>query len=332
MKLEDFIPQLNPNKNYWLVRTQSGEFYDEFYFDNFIGIGWNEIDDINLIKDENKHNSLVELVKKHYEDEQRPSHVANQIRKFVKDIKKGDIVIIPSRSSTHISFGEVLEDNVYIKEIDLEKIEHECPFFKRKKVCWIKTQNREGLDPYLYKLLYSQHTITNANEYAPFIDRSVSTFFQKGDKAHLILSVQTKNEIHARDLLQLIDSSLSIVETFNGITNSNLDPSQVEIKINVQSPGPIELLGNAGTIAVIGIGLVFLVGGGFKLEKKSDGTFITEATSDGFMEKLIKFIDHLHKNRMDRLDAESAKKLEVKIPEELTSGITSKCENNDQSL
>jgi hypothetical protein len=39
------VVQIDENRNYWLVRTQSGEFYDDFYFDNFIAVGWDEFND-----------------------------------------------------------------------------------------------------------------------------------------------------------------------------------------------------------------------------------------------------------------------------------------------
>lgn len=48
---------LNDKTNYWLVRTAGGAFYDQFVAGNYVGIGWNEISDLDSLIKVNKDES-----------------------------------------------------------------------------------------------------------------------------------------------------------------------------------------------------------------------------------------------------------------------------------
>jgi restriction system protein len=150
------VTHIKETQKYWLVRTQSGEFYDEFYHDNFIGIGW----DLLTLEDfSNDEEQILDKIKTAFPEEKQPGRILSQIKRFIFDIKPGDIVLIPSHSSFYISFGRV-ESDLYLDEVgDNDIFEERCLFQKRKKVTWLKTVRRDGLDPYLYKLLNSHHTI-----------------------------------------------------------------------------------------------------------------------------------------------------------------------------
>ena len=43
------IVEIENNVKYWLVRTASGTFFKDFYNNNYISIGWDEISDIDFI-------------------------------------------------------------------------------------------------------------------------------------------------------------------------------------------------------------------------------------------------------------------------------------------
>lgn len=38
------IPKIKENIHFWMVRTQGGAFYSEFYKNKFVAFGWNYID------------------------------------------------------------------------------------------------------------------------------------------------------------------------------------------------------------------------------------------------------------------------------------------------
>lgn len=275
MDLKKFIPEINPNRNYWLVRTQGGMFFQEFFFSDYIAIDWNEIDDVDLIKDEKRHNELVELIKEKYDKDSVPGLSANQMRKFVRDMKKGDVVIIPSKNSEYIAYGELLNDEIYIENVKEEELEKDdCNFRKRRAVRWIKHQKKEEIDVYMYKLLNNHQTISSANEFADIIDRTLQPFYIKDDKAHFIVKVNQEGDISAIDLSSFVYNTTSLVDSFNKISNEQFNKREINTKVNVHSPGIIEFIGPIKVMSCIAFGAVILLGGEtsfFGIKIKTDG-------------------------------------------------------------
>jgi hypothetical protein len=87
---------------YWFVRTNGGKYYKDFYENNYIGICWNEITNLNEIRKSDK-DQLRELIKTTYPDEERPGAIATNISRFVKEMEIGDYVLVPSEGSDVIS-------------------------------------------------------------------------------------------------------------------------------------------------------------------------------------------------------------------------------------
>lgn len=335
---------INPERNYWLVRTKGGKFFDDFYFKSYIAIGWNKIDvlstdqrDKQELKDDIK-SSIIEF----YEDEKVPGRAAGQIYRFVKDMKKGDIVIVPNSDSKYIAFGEVESDNIYIEDIDNEDIDVDslekallyngdedfieeslkeigCPFEKRRKVRWLKEVDRNDLDSNLYALLNSHGTISDANKYAYSIDRELSSFYIKGEKAHLVYKVTTEEDVPAIDLLDFVYNNLSFIDLYNELFEESISKKDVIMKLNVQSPGPIDLQGAIAGVAIIAAFGVFLVGGTAKFKKDQDGNIEGEIGSKGLMEQIITLIDKKGlEKKVEELEknlAETKEKLKIKSPD-----------------
>ena len=251
------IPLLEEKRNYWLVRTEGGLYYEDFSLNDFIAISWNEIDshantnefskkDIyNTLKNVSPYNESEESKEKLKRNSNR---IANTINKFIFEIKKGDIVMIPSQNSSQINFGEVLEDQIYYDKgtstFEEDNIEP-CPYIKRRKIKWLKKVHRRNLDPKLFSLFYSHHTISMADKktYASYIDRTIDSLFIKGENAHLVLEVTNTNDINAYTFSSLIQNSIKLVDSLSLPLNENLNGKLIKVKANVQSPGPIELFG-----------------------------------------------------------------------------------------
>src|SRR6185312_9045106 len=107
---------------------------------------------------------LKTLSQKKYPDD-RFGLIAGQVMKFVVELKKGDIVIIPSSNSEIISIGEVTSST--IPELtQAELLKTECPYKKRKPVKWIKDISRDSLDPFLYRMLQAHQAINNITRYS----------------------------------------------------------------------------------------------------------------------------------------------------------------------
>lgn len=286
---EIIIPNISPTRNYWLVRTESGLYYSSFDVNNYIAIGWNEIDQ-NIVnkKSEISKEDILTLCpqskdKTPSQQSRQATLIANNINKFINEIKEGDIVMIPSVDSEYVTFGEVSESKLYFEK-DFPTITPTepsdpkfCPYVKRKKVKWLKTIKRQKLDPELYKVFHSHHTINDANSYAQFIDRAIDSIFIKGDTAHLTLYVEKKGNINALMFSDLIRDTLTPIDKFKEITNreitnikaTTLNKNNISIKTNVQSPGPIELIGSVSEIIFIVSMIVSLDSNKYKFKIKN---------------------------------------------------------------
>lgn len=316
------IEIINQERRYWLVRTLSGEFYDEFYHDNFIAIGWDEFNEFNMFSNTEK-SIVIKAIEKQYPDEKQPGRIYNQICRFLFEIKQGDIVMIPSHNSTHISFGVVLSEP-YLAEITEAAIdEGVCPFKKRRNIKWIKTVKRIDLDPYLYKMMQSHHTISNADDYSHFIDRTLSSFFVKGHSAHFVVDVKRKSDTPAIELINLVNSILDLAPEVNhlGLTDQDFTRKDVDLKLNVQSPGIIEFFSNVAPWCIVGIGIIStaLVGGTIKVAITKEKSEL-EHSSDGIIEKLLNWKKQKDEQELKKMELEhrqALEKMNAKLPQEL---------------
>ena len=196
----DSLPKIADQRRYWLVRTQGGTLYDTFRENNFVAI---EHDDISLsklaeIRDVTKDDPILtqRLIREEIQKQQtqlyevgkipidnRPGLTASQIYRFVFEIKKGDIVIIPSTNSDLVSFGEIKES--YIPNVSADDPRRLGPsYFLRKRVNWKSDIPRIDLDPFLFRLFLAHQAVNEVSHYAGVIERSLNNFFILDEYAH----------------------------------------------------------------------------------------------------------------------------------------------------
>lgn len=329
--MNQIIKVLDESSNYWLVRTSGGEYYDQFVDQKFIAIGWNEISDLILIQEaktsEEKKDLILKairrLVDNQYSRRDRPtgqrekeaqkSRIYNQIDRFVNQMAVGDYVLIPSQGSNFIEFG-IIESEAYLVDRITVKIQDgECDFIKRRQVKWIHKEKRENLDPYLYQFIFSQHAISSANHYSSYIDRTINKLYIKGDQAHLVLGVGKTSDIYSTEIIDLIASSINSVDTFNEIMGTNLQKNLIQMRINVQSPGILELFGNITEIFAIAAVINAVVGGHVKVGPM-------EYSTPGLLGLMLQFIEKSQNYRLEnkRLELQRIQqRLEIKYPPEL---------------
>ncbi|MEB3752499.1 hypothetical protein MKY25_01610 [Geobacillus sp. FSL W8-0032] len=324
-ELAKHIPNIPIDRGYWFVRTNSGEYYDHFVHDGFIGIGWNQIE----LKHLHDHRPLEDIVRAKYKNENRPKYVANQIKAFCHDIKKGDVVLIPSNKSAYIHFGIIQDETPYEENIPIEiedmdehsewffEYEGVCPYRKRRKVKWIKVVRRDHLDPQLYRLIYSQHTISKADGYAEYIDKALFDFYIKGDKCHFILHVRKKDHIKAHHFISFMSDLFALADSHSD--------DEIDIKINVQSPGAIELIGYIPAIIMIAVALVGVIGGRVKF-------FGIEFDTPGIVGRLLEWqklkqqgqtqegVNEPNDEQKERLIM-NAENLEIQLPGQLQKSL-----------
>lgn len=279
-EIAEFVIDEISERKYWFVRTNGGEYYDDYFHEGYIAVGFNSIADRTTIEraetDDVYKRALYESIKLELETDgeikAKPGLVINQLKRFLVEMNPGDIVLIPSENSKFISFGEITSDVNVISPDDIQ--EDGCPFIKRRKVRWVKTLKKESLDPYLYKAIMSHHVITDVSDSATFINRSMSNMYVENGRAHITLRVQSKESVKVADINTLLTCFQDIA------TKAEFPPDilgpivQAELKINVQSPGPVEYITYGA--GLLGFGAILIAINGYRAQdiiKKVGGSF-----------------------------------------------------------
>ena len=266
------IDTFNDEQNYWFVRTNGGSYYNEYKTKGFIAFGVNSICDTKLLeaaeKDKKAKEQLVTQIKADYENktknfnyvyamiEYQPTDkprkniiktglIISQLNRFMREMKIGDIVLIPSVDSDEITFGKITSDYYIDKVSPLEgffEYNHKCPFFKRRNVKWIKTIKKDDLEPFLYKVIYSHHSITDVSYARNYINRSLSDVYISNDKLYITFNINKKTGIPAKDLLGFMNSFEKIARSINLDEQYINELINAEVKLNIQSPGPLQYI------------------------------------------------------------------------------------------
>lgn len=315
LRVDDILHDVKSIKDetrYWLVRTMGGDYYNHYVEDGFIAIGYNEItvDDLIHLPPKEKHarKILQEMLKGRRDKIKKAGYPASQMIRFVREMKVGDIVIVPATSSYKVTFGTIKSDAYQEKE-NLH-IEGRCPFAKRREVEWIKTSPRHLLAPELQLMFNSRHIISEVNGYAPFIDNFLNDFYKKGDMTYLVLRVKQKQTLSADDFTLVSD----LMELFNEYSEENklgLTSKDIGMKMCVQSPGDILAFAQSmGGIAAIGLIIMFIKGGTFSMNCNQ---FHLSTKVPTFGESFSQIVSSVNKFLNDNRRRQTIKKLENKL-------------------
>lgn len=231
------------------------------------------------------------------------------------DLKKGDMVLIPSENSSMIAFGIITEEfytvNTSVPTIALKK-NPKCPFKKRIKIKWIKLLGKESFDPYMRMLMFAHSTVSNINEYKDNINRILYPIYVIGDKIHFTYEIKSEDNISFSafsNFLNIISSSLDEFDKITGTISSN---ANISVKTSLNSPGVVEIIGLifAGGFALAVIN-AFLFGGKFDTSILAIGKFSMEAP--GLLGTILKFIQEKNKNNAELQKLEKDYKIQQRF-------------------
>lgn len=176
------IPQISDETNFWMIRSKQGVFYNEYVAGEYIAIGWNPLTKAILSDNNNDDNFYKQILKDNDYQDKMPGTALNKCRRFVEEIKSGDIAMIVGR--TEIAFatiGDYFEDSTNSttaeKELEIHAqietgtyIGLKCPYKKRRHISIISTVDLGAAPPMVYKCLVSnRHSLSSLNEYADAI-------------------------------------------------------------------------------------------------------------------------------------------------------------------
>lgn len=274
----DEIPVIDSSSDYWLVRSNSGDYYTDFFMNNYVGVGWNHVTMADINHANNDSTVIKTLLKNHVREngdnpddtaEQSYGTWANQLIKFTKSLKINDIVIVPSESSEYFLVGNIVTDTYELDDAELEEISSSTKnykvsrYMKRRKVKWLGRFSRDKADTALYKMIYSQHTLSNVNGYKSYINRAMFDAYIEDDELHLTFDVTQQEGIDSEYLGQFMYQISKLAKSFDSET-------KVIAKLNVQSPGSIEAVFKKvgigiAVVACIGLASAVPYGGEFKI-------------------------------------------------------------------
>lgn len=239
------ILEIPKDTKYWVIRANGGEYYDDFFDNNFVAIGDDKITQ-KFLKEKQKQAGFhdlrsIEILKIIYEEKypelKNQSHTvySKRLFHFMFEMKIGDIVIVPSRNSRCFLIGvvdsEMFDGFSYVEDSENTKI-RPCPFIKRRKVTWIKEIDRASLPEKMYWVLSAHQTIFNVTEFSREVNSLLSFIVKYGDEVTASCFVSTKEGVSIKAWHEL--TSVLIDTTGD-------DSDDIEMKIDVQSPGDISL-------------------------------------------------------------------------------------------
>lgn len=296
-KIYQQLPSVDSSKDYWFVRAQKGLFYKSFLTGGYIAIGWNHItlEDLEYLDEEAVKGKIKDFDK----NIEKPGSAYNQMMKFAYNLNIGDIVIVPSESPNDFLVGEITSRPYTETESNIESASNVCPFNKRMNVHWFGIIANKDIDPQLYKLVYSGHTITDANAYKKFINRGLYDAYIDHNHMSITFKVQEENNIDAFEYSTFLHTVLQMADIVKKA--SGMEDEKVILRTNVQSTGPIELLGNPAVLIPVLIFITIFAGGAvFKNLIKRNGADIE-----------IDFKGNIFKARLNSDGDESIKKAQA---------------------
>lgn len=308
------IPIIDSDRNYWLVRSNQGSFYEDYYVNNFIALGYNEITEQDvktsqkpeITKSYLKDKVLSTLNPKKYQNERSLKRAANIIARYIKtfciDIKKGDIVIIPSRDSAQLTFAEITDNQIhYLNDEQIKKhkesnedsdlIKINCDYKKRRNITILKTIYRKDADLKLSQAFFGANTIANLDKYSLAIDRTLCDLYVKNNKLYYKFSITTKENITASNYLNIMYALKTACEECESHTGIDCDFDSLSIKAQAESPGFWQMVFENANIIIPCLGIlgICLAGGKIKISSKKENPTEIELESEGILEKSFKF-------------------------------------------
>lgn len=253
MANSNIIPEFidTTERDYWFVRTDGGEYFETFYYNKFIAIGWNDVTLASLKK--LSEDTIKSSIEKKYikpkieaqEKEFKPgtikaqiTGVLNKIKNF-NSLKKGDIVIIPSAGSYELAFGIVGD------EITYEKFDNSnnCPYAKRRSVRWIKRVKKHELDAKFAYICTPSHAISkiDKDDFQDIIDNSMYNAYYSKGYGNISIHIGSKDDIDYLSLRTMIDNLINLANEYNVANGIDEKIDHTYIKLNVQSPGFLNL-------------------------------------------------------------------------------------------
>ncbi len=261
--LNDYVQTVSHTNSYWMVRTMGGDYFDEFVKNKYIAIGYNEIRLQNVATINNEDHvairKLRESVHELFPEAARPGHITSQLMRFCKGLAVGDIIVLPGTSSYRLAICKICGE-----PYEVAVATGDCPFLKRLPIEVLRVTDRTKLSPKGQLMFNSRHPISDITEYASYIDSGIRDFYNKGEDTHLLLRVNTQNDV-TFDQYSCLFQFLKLAEEYCQENDMEASFKDVIIKTQMESPGFIHFISkNKNILFALGMLVLLVNGGGLK--------------------------------------------------------------------
>lgn len=263
------IPVASDTQQVWFIRTSSGDYYDDFRFNNFVAIGWDKIptewiirrplfqnpDDFRKTADSSTIDnrwSLVPLTEKEfknrvsdlYPEEKRPGLVYGQLNTFYNVMQAGDWIVIPSKSTQVLTIGilgDILQEEIKERKTIPDNEYANCGYTHKRSVVW-QRELPASYDIYLQKSLRAQQTISNITDISELVFRHLYPVYVVNNEVRVTFQKTTEGELSVVSNIDLISAVIKIADQIASLYKVEPFIKDSSMKTAVGSPGIIELI------------------------------------------------------------------------------------------
>lgn len=263
--------KIERSTKFWIIRSGiEAKCFESFYTDKCVALGWDKIGSVLLSDKIISLDSIKSLVSKEYgvilnkgQKEEKINRkigdIASKIYRFAYEVQIGDIILTPSDKDVLIGriAGEVtIVSGKY--NTDPQNVEEKLigQLNKVRRVEWLERIERDKLEPNIRLALRVVHGISQITQEQVIceINRTIYSLYEYGEATHSVYRIRNQQEIDFKKYAVFIECIKDVYDIL-----CEKQEEKLVIKTNVQSPGPVELIGKYGIISDIVIAVRYLL-------------------------------------------------------------------------
>ena len=255
---------LQPDRDYWMVRTSNGDYYTPFLRCGIVALQMPYItnDYISGLYNNNADNVALQTIHNHLQsivaNSQHPLRSlasellespivvgtrAKQLFNFCFKMKAGDMVLIPDEGASYISIGILLEDYPVVNE----NITLTYPVVR--KVKWVNQIPKNRLESGLYRALGAHQALANISKYSEYLERNYGSCFMINDACHYVLAINSE-QVSADQFFGMGDTLMKTLKKLSEQYDLGVSTEDIHLSMNLNSPGKVDFIANK-TIAFL---------------------------------------------------------------------------------
>lgn len=255
---------LQPERDYWMVRTSNGDHYTPFLRRGVVALQLPYITNeyISDLRNNNADNVALQAIQSHMQSiVENPQHPlrglagellespivvgtrAKQLFNFCFKMKAGDMVLIPDEGASYISIGIISEDYPVLGE-DITRI-----YSVVRKVRWVNQIPKNRLEPGLYRALGAHQALANISKYSEYLERNYGSCFMIGDACHYVLAINSE-QVSADQFFGMGDTLMRTLKKLSERYDLGVNTDEIHLSMNLNSPGKVDFIATP-TIALL---------------------------------------------------------------------------------